>query len=200
MESVRRIDLRSVGERLSPLHPGGCVEQFLGRGDGGRGTFAGDSSAELTSPFQGFSFLDELVGETEGDGALAVEALGIQQESAGDVAGDPAGEEGQHQGRNIADGDLGVGEARAGFRHHEIAGGGETAATADSGAVDRRDGEFGMAEKYFKELSQRLRVPPEAFGVAPGRYLLQRRQIGAGGEMAAGAGENDHPDLGRIRG
>ena len=144
MHPVRRVDLAGVGQGLSPVHACGFVEELFGRCDGGRRALSGDGGAELARAIQGPPVIDQFVGETELDGPHTVDPLGVQQQSAGDVARDPPGEECQNEGRDIADGDLGVGETGAALGDDQIAGGGEPAPTTNgcllytSDAADER--------------------------------------------------------------
>jgi len=195
---MHRVDLGGVGEGFAPVHTGGLVEEALGGGDGGWGALSRYRDGKIASALESSSLIDKLVDESDFQRLLTADTLRIEQQSASDVAGHSPAEEGQHQGGDIADGDLGVSEERARLGHHQIAGRGQPAAASDGGAVDGSKGELRMIEKNFEELAQRLRVLPETFVVASGGHLLQRLKIGAGREMAARSGEDDCSDFGLL--
>lgn len=188
---MRCVDLGGVLKRGAPVHPHGLVEQPLGGGDGGRRTLAGGGGAELDRPFERGAVVGELIGEAELDRARTVDPLRIEQQSAGNVPGYASGQKGQNQRRHVTDGDLGVGESRARLGNNQVACGRKSAAAADGSAVDRCDGEAAVVEQHLEEAAKRGGVLSQSVGIAARCNLVERRQVGAGGEVASGAGQHD---------
>ncbi len=198
MEPVARVDLGGVVQGVVPVHADGVVEQLLRGGDGSGRSLARHPHRELARARYGLPPLDELVGDAERDGSGAVDAFGIEQQAAGDMPGHPPGEKGQHQGGDIADGDLGVGEPRRRLGDDDVARRGEAAAAADGGPVHRRQRELRVTEQCLEQGAKTFRVGPQPALRAAGGDLLQLSQIGAGRKVTAGAGQNHRANVGIV--
>jgi len=195
VHAVRGVDLGGVGERFAPLHACGLVEEFLGRSDGGRRPFAGHGEGEFTGALESVALVNEFVCNAEIDRSGAIDALGVEEHPPGHMAWHSSSQKGEYQGGDITDGDLGVGKSSLRFGHHHIAGRREPASATDGGAVNGRDGEFGVAEEEFKKLAEFVRIAAKGLGVAPRGDLLQRGEVGAGREMSAGSREDHRADV-----